>query len=626
MIFKNLSVVTLAFFIATGAYAENFFLPFMQKVVDPITIDGNLDEWNFCFTFDANQSTILDNSRTYSYMPDDDIDISGKVMFMWDENHLYMAAIVRDDLPGVLPQPPDWSADAVEIYIGNYHVGFVPWDQSGYTTIPDENNGDFACQLVVYYDGDADTCRIHQYSPVAGTIHSEFSAAAGVLWENYEGYNLEAKIAWDDIQSNNGNTFDLLPGDIIPFTIQLYDRDEYDEDDFQMYSFSEEGSPAWQNPGKGWQVIEVRGERESGYYKDASPYLKMAKEPVQVDGYLDEWNFCFPVSMNQTSVPEYSRAITNGWFPEDNIDLSSNLMFMYDEDYLYFGASVMDDVPGVIPERGYWSADAVEIYIGNYDIGAMGTIPAHGGLKNSGDSLDMQMSFYADEDPAQSHIKLWQPGTASVWDLEAMDSAIASTLWETGEGYNIEGRISLADLAEQVDEAKQRTFDFAGNIGAVFPCTYSLYDRDEWDTDDFNCYQYVNDAAAPWQGPGAGGWEGVEIVPKSLYDVLGELWTTYTDVAKDEPGVAVTDYSLSQNYPNPFNPITTIEFSLNRSGHVSLSVFNILGEQVATVVNGTLSPGVHRVQFDAASLTGGFYFYKLETAGYSEVKRMVLLK
>jgi hypothetical protein len=87
-----------------------------------------------------------------------------------------------------------------------------------------------------------------------------------------------------------------------------------------------------------------------------------------------------------------------------------------------------------------------------------------------------------------------------------------------------------------------------------------------------------------------------------------------------------TAFTLSQNYPNPFNPTTTISFSLPHSGNVSLRVFNVLGQEVATLVNGFTAAGSHEVQFDATNLASGVYFYELVSGDFAQVKKMTLMK
>jgi hypothetical protein len=85
-------------------------------------------------------------------------------------------------------------------------------------------------------------------------------------------------------------------------------------------------------------------------------------------------------------------------------------------------------------------------------------------------------------------------------------------------------------------------------------------------------------------------------------------------------------YALEQNYPNPFNPTTNINFSLAEAGNVKLLVYNLLGEEVMTIINELREAGRHSVTFDAGSLPSGTYFYKLETPQFSETKKMILAK
>ncbi|MCC6476668.1 lamin tail domain-containing protein [bacterium] len=88
----------------------------------------------------------------------------------------------------------------------------------------------------------------------------------------------------------------------------------------------------------------------------------------------------------------------------------------------------------------------------------------------------------------------------------------------------------------------------------------------------------------------------------------------------------VTEFALHQNYPNPFNPETQIRFDLAEASDVTLTIFNISGQEVATLVNSHLSSGAHTVSFDAANLTSGVYLYRLTAGSFTAQKKMVLLK
>ena len=86
------------------------------------------------------------------------------------------------------------------------------------------------------------------------------------------------------------------------------------------------------------------------------------------------------------------------------------------------------------------------------------------------------------------------------------------------------------------------------------------------------------------------------------------------------------EYKLSQNYPNPFNPVTKINFALPKSGLVTMMVYDILGREVARLVNETKQAGSYSVDFNASNLTSGVYFYRLEVNGYVDTKKMTLIK
>jgi len=87
-----------------------------------------------------------------------------------------------------------------------------------------------------------------------------------------------------------------------------------------------------------------------------------------------------------------------------------------------------------------------------------------------------------------------------------------------------------------------------------------------------------------------------------------------------------TEYSLSNAYPNPFNPITTITFQLPKDGFVTLEIFDILGNKVASLVNEQKEIGKYTVRFDASSLASGTYIYQLRVNDYSSTKKMMLVK
>jgi uncharacterized delta-60 repeat protein len=85
-------------------------------------------------------------------------------------------------------------------------------------------------------------------------------------------------------------------------------------------------------------------------------------------------------------------------------------------------------------------------------------------------------------------------------------------------------------------------------------------------------------------------------------------------------------FALEQNYPNPFNPTTTINFQLPAFNHVTIKVYNILGKEIATLVNGEKSAGNYSVQFNGSKLSSGVYLYRMQAGSFVQTKKILLLK
>ena len=85
-------------------------------------------------------------------------------------------------------------------------------------------------------------------------------------------------------------------------------------------------------------------------------------------------------------------------------------------------------------------------------------------------------------------------------------------------------------------------------------------------------------------------------------------------------------FELKQNYPNPFNPVTSIKYDIPQRSNVKISIFDISGKEIATLSNGIKDAGTYEIQWNAEGFTSGVYFYKLEADGFSEVRKMMLVK
>jgi hypothetical protein len=194
---------------------------------------------------------------------------------------------------------------------------------------------------------------------------------------------------------------------------------------------------------------------------------------------------------------------------------------------------------------------------------------------------------------AFSNTEFWSDVT---WDRAAAGVKLA--VFDTNDGYQIEVQVPLASLYLETAD------------GTPIGYETQINDNDSDKRDHISHWWIpVGDPASQ----NCSVW-GTAVFKNSLTAV------------NDKSVAAPSKYELAQNYPNPFNPTTTIAYGLKSSGKVRLSVFDIMGKEVAVLVDGTQAAGSHQIQFNAINLTTGLYFYKLQTANQVFTKKMTLVK
>jgi hypothetical protein len=157
------------------------------------------------------------------------------------------------------------------------------------------------------------------------------------------------------------------------------------------------------------------------------------------------------------------------------------------------------------------------------------------------------------------------------------------------------GVLSINDAADQYTPVSVPVTYFTNDIPEIAVITITVND------------QYMNPAAS-------GSYAEID-------NLSFELLTGVND-----ENAAVTDYKLDQNFPNPFNPSTTIRFTIPESGNTTLRVYNVLGSEVATLLNEVKTSGTHEVVFNANDMPSGTYFYSIEVNNFRKVKKMILMK
>ena len=115
-------------------------------------------------------------------------------------------------------------------------------------------------------------------------------------------------------------------------------------------------------------------------------------------------------------------------------------------------------------------------------------------------------------------------------------------------------------------------------------------------------------------------------VPTGLDSSKLVVWDSIATKVENNITNTPTQFLLHQNYPNPFNPSTNIEFSIPSDNNVEIKVFNVLGMEVATLLNEHRQAGTHSIEFSANNLSSGIYFFKVVSGKYSDIKKMILLR
>lgn len=307
-------------------------------------------------------------------------------------------------------------------------------------------------------------------------------------------------------------------------------------------------------------------------------------------------------------------------------DISAVAKVAIDEfGFMYVYADVTDDVagfPGANADGGgTWNFDSFEIFLGNYDVrdvgGSLLSGSPHGGYgRGSEADFQLRMAVEADEAGNVLGIGIWAhadpagaTGSTAVGPVQGAGGVAA----KTDTGYSFLVAIPLESVYDPTTD-QPLTLPSANDL-KVIPFNLAMNDKDAGGGREAQVNWSLNAAPGAWNNPSL--WQPTAIVGRSLL----------TDTEDVETALPM-EFALEQNYPNPFNPSTNIEFSIPNATPVHLEVFNVLGQRVATLVNGqTMTAGKHSVAFDASQLTSGMYIYRLQAGSeFSQTRTMMLLK
>ena len=165
------------------------------------------------------------------------------------------------------------------------------------------------------------------------------------------------------------------------------------------------------------------------------------------------------------------------------------------------------------------------------------------------------------------------------------------------------------------------------DINNVDPTMVAFSDSGEkiWELRDVNSHDYGAFYSIAWDNQNY--LIGTAILGYNPWSLqLSKYSLPGITAVKEESSRIPEKFSLSQNYPNPFNPSTDISFSVPQSGEVTLKIYDLLGREVATLINKELNAGTYSTKFEAGNLASGVYIYRLSARNFSSTKKMVLLK
>jgi len=307
------------------------------------------------------------------------------------------------------------------------------------------------------------------------------------------------------------------------------------------------------------------------------------------DGDLSEWSGITPFRMFPD---DGSGTIVTNQVIDGDADLSVNAYVAMDAEYLYVAFDVEDDIIVNDTTIESYKRDGCDIFIGLYDWRGA----THTAFKR-GAEPDYQFRFLAgsiiSENPTD-------------FELTTADDNYAY-FEKFPSGYIMEGRIAFSDIAAIANPDDDL---FTPLVGKRIKIDFSINDADATgEREGILTYSPVNE-------------------DKSYQQV--NLWThtwigdQFVDV--EEESSIPLKYELSQNYPNPFNPTTVIKYSVVEKGNIVLRIFNILGQEVAALVDEVKAPGVYQVNFDASELAAGMYIYQIQAGSFVTSKKMMLLK
>jgi hypothetical protein len=310
------------------------------------------------------------------------------------------------------------------------------------------------------------------------------------------------------------------------------------------------------------------------------------------DGDITEWDGTGVMPFTMSASKSH---VGTGTFTGDH-DLSMLGYMGVDDENLYLSYWIKDDKYSYNPTATYYKNDVVFLYIGLYDLLNKHT------ANQRGTEPDYRFNFLS------TYLRNANAGAGT--DTLFVNGSANYCFVATDSHYVIEAKIPFKDI---LVGAQKSDALFHPQVGMTIPMDIEICDSDADGVRDGLLTFSSDNNDQSWKGP--------------------QYWTyswiddrTNVTAVDESPAGVVYEYALQQNHPNPFNPVTRITYSLAKSSYVSITVYDILGKEVARLVQEKQDAGHHAINFSGQNLATGLYFYRIQADQFSQTRKMMLIK